>query len=746
MGSRDASMKFATTASRSEAAAVTGSNAWLYGPWTDLIFGCGAWSAPLLLIAALLGTSHFHEWTVAFYLLAIVFNYPHFMATIHRAYRTKEEFVKYRVFTLHLTALLVLTGLLAHAWFPLVPWVFTLYICWSPWHYSRQNFGLLMMFLRRNGAMVTTTERRLLHYAFVASYIMLLISFQTGASGDPLVLSLGIPLWFSRPAELLMIAIFFVFSTAAFLRLAKSGLRALTAPLTLLFSQFLWFLVPILLALAMRIQIPQSRYSSGILAVLHSAQYLWITSFYAQREARTAGRTGWSRAKYFGTLLAGGIALFIPGPWIVSYVFHYDFAVSFLIFTALVNIHHFILDGAIWKLRDSRIATLLTTRAGRTSPSTAQGTSATASSSGGAWQWLTGSTSAARAFRISTAALLIAWSAMDQIHYFLGFDDGNLAHLVRAASLNPYDSSVQMKIARVESQQGQLSQAEQALTRAVSVNPANPAPQEARAEMLIAEHQYAAALTEYKQLLAISPRDSGALVNYGLLMLQKGDTKAAIGAWQKTVAINPGQTNVQIYLAEALDRQGNAAAAAEHYESFLELIAAHHNSEQMPPVEIVSAMLALADDNARLNRAAQAIQAYQSAATLAEKIGDAKLESLAWAHLAEVQEASGDASAATASHQRTLVLDSKSGDKLAEAVDWFNYGQFLRRKGASAELAFACVLQAEDLLKPTGGEQYETVLKVRQQLEQQIGSKSATVRKNLPAYLAQASTFAPAKN
>jgi hypothetical protein len=32
---------------------------------------------------------------------------------------------------------------------------------------------------------------------------------------------------------------------------------------------------------------------------------------------------------------------------------------SFLTFTALLNIHHFILDGAIWKLRDSRIAALL---------------------------------------------------------------------------------------------------------------------------------------------------------------------------------------------------------------------------------------------------------------------------------------------------------------------------------------------------------------------------------------------------
>lgn len=734
---------------RSEAAAAPGSSRWIYGPWTDLIFGCGAWSAPLLLIAAFLGTSHFHTWTVAFYLLAIVFNYPHFMATIYRAYRSKEEFTRYRIFTLHLTVLLILTGLLAHAWFPLVPWLFTLYICWSPWHYSRQNFGLLLMFLRRNGATVNPTERRLLHYAFVASYIMLLISFQTGVSGDRLVLSLGLPAKLAHPAEIATAGAFLLLSSLAFLRLAKSGWRALVAPLTLLGSQFLWFLVPLLLTLAMHIEIPQSRYSSGILAVLHSAQYLWITSYYAQREARATGRARWSRTAYFGTLLAGGIALFIPGPWIVSYVFHYDFAVSFLIFTALVNLHHFILDGAIWKLRDSRVATLLTAGGARSTSGARGERSAsvtgrqTPSARGaeGPWQWLTGRTFSARALRSTLAALLIAWGAVDQVHYFLGWDDRNLAHLVRARSLNPYDSSVQMKIARVESEQGDLPEAEQALTRAVSVNPENPGPQEARARVLIEEHRYSEALAEYRQLLAISPRDADILVNYGLLTMQKGDASEAIEAWQKAVAIDPEQANPQVYLAQALDREGNPSGASQHYESFLRLIAADHNREQLPPGEILSAMLALADDNARLDRTPQASEAYQSAALLAEKAGDTRLESLAWAHLAALQEASSEAPAAARSYERSLLLDEKSGDRQAEGVDWFNYGEFLGRGEASAELAFACVLRAEDLLQSTGGEQYLTVSKVRRQWEQHLGSRSATVRKKLSAYLLQASTF-----
>jgi tetratricopeptide (TPR) repeat protein len=729
---------------QAETSTATTPSAWIYGPWIDLIFGCGAWSAPLLLIAALLGTSHFHTWTVAFYLLAIVFNYPHFMATIYRAYRTKAEFVKYRVFTLHLTVLLVLTGLLAHVWFPLVPWVFTLYICWSPWHYSRQNFGLLMMFLRRNGAAVSVAERRLLHYAFVASYIMLLISFQTGASGDPLVLSLGIPVRFAHPAELLLAGSFLVLSAVAFLRLAKSGLRALTAPLTLLLSQFLWFLVPILLELVMRIQIPQSRYSSGILAVLHSTQYLWITSYYAQREARAAGRVGWSRTAYFGTLIAGGIALFIPGPWIVSYVFHYDFAVSFLIFTALVNIHHFILDGAIWKLRDSRVATLLTARAGRAAPAAQQ--TASSGRTGSVWEWLTGATSSARAFRITAAALLILWGAVDQVHYFLGWDDSNLAHLVRAASLNPYDSSVQMKIARAESEDGKLSQALQALTQAVSVNPENPGPQEARAQILIEEHRYDEALDEYRRLLAISPRDATAYVNYGLLLVRKGDTSDAIEAWQKAVALDPEQTNAQIYLAEALDQEGNFSGAGEHYGDFLKLVAAHRNREQAASSQIVSAMLAMADDDARLNRTQEALQAYQSAATLAEKASIIKLESLACARLADLQETQGKQAAAASSYQRSLLLDEESGDTTAAAADWFDYGQFLRRRAAPDELAFACILHSQDLLGKASGEQYETVFKVRQQLEQQLGGKASTVRKKLSAYLLQASSFGSAKN
>src|SRR6266849_7780682 len=174
-------------------AAIADPAPWIYHPVLDLVVGCGAWSAPLMLLALRLGPAYTRQSAVMFYGLALAFNYPHYMATIYRAYHTREDFLKYRIFTVHLTLLVALTAIVAHVAVPLLPWLFTLYVTWSPWHYTGQNFGLLMMFARRSGAAPTAAERRALYLAFVASYVMLFATFHSGTSSDPLVLSLGLP-------------------------------------------------------------------------------------------------------------------------------------------------------------------------------------------------------------------------------------------------------------------------------------------------------------------------------------------------------------------------------------------------------------------------------------------------------------------------------------------------------------------------------------------------------------------------
>src|ERR1700674_3421326 len=240
---------------------------WIYRPWIDLLIGCRAWA-------------------VGFYFLALLCNYPHFMATVYRAYHTHTEFEKYRIFTVHIALLLALAGVIAHVWYPLLPWIFTLYICWSPWHYTGQNFGLLMMFARRSGLAPSSAERNAIHLSFIASFLLLMLSFHTGSSGDALILSLGLPARVTLPARAAL-AMFFVGASGwALVSMARrSSLRAILAPLTLAVTQFLWFLLPAMIELFSGHEVPQTRYSSGVLAVLHSAQYLWITSYYQEREA-----------------------------------------------------------------------------------------------------------------------------------------------------------------------------------------------------------------------------------------------------------------------------------------------------------------------------------------------------------------------------------------------------------------------------------------------------------------------------
>jgi hypothetical protein len=254
---------------------------WIYRPWIDLTVGCGAWSAPLLLAGFYFANSYGRGWSVAFYFLALLSNYPHFMATVYRAYHTRDEFEKYRIYTVHVALLLAVAGVVTHLWYALLPWIFTLYICWSPWHYTGQNFGLLVMFARRAGVSPTETERRALRLSFIASYILLMLSFHTGASGDALILSLGLAAKFTLPARAVL-ALFFVGASGwALISLARrSSLRTILPVLTLTMTQFLWFLLPAVIELASGREIPQTRYSSGLLAVLHSTQYLWITSYY----------------------------------------------------------------------------------------------------------------------------------------------------------------------------------------------------------------------------------------------------------------------------------------------------------------------------------------------------------------------------------------------------------------------------------------------------------------------------------
>jgi tetratricopeptide (TPR) repeat protein len=720
--------------------AVNGSP-WIYGPWLDLIVGCGAWSAPLLLISYLSIASSTRIWAITFYALALFFNYPHYMATIYRAYHRAEDFHKYRIFTVHITALIVLTILLSHSWSRILPWIFTIYLTWSPWHYSGQNYGLFMMFARRAGAKPSENTRRALYSAFIASYLILFLGFHTGVSNDPLFLSLGIPAVVSRWEQAILIAAFIGLSVFGLTKLVvETGWRKIIPSLTLFSSQVLWFLLPACISLLKAWQIPQTRYSSGVLAVMHSAQYLWITSYYARREETREGGGNWRGLAYFGVLIAGGIALFIPGPWLASRVFHHDYTSSFLIFTALVNIHHFILDGAIWKLRDGRIAALLLNSGARATGVAYEAGNRLATG----LAWLTGKSPAAHRLRISATCILLFCGTVEEVRYYLALHTSSLQDLQRAEVLDPFDSSLQMRLGRKEFEEGKLAPAEAAWRRAMQTNPADPAPRQALLKFLIEQKRFDEAFDLTDVSLKYTPKDANLLMDRGLLALRRGESGLAVDSLNRAIAIDPGQTLAQLYLATELDHEGKSADAALHYRAFLARIAQLSAENRPQPEKVIAIALRMAACQASASQAGPAIESYRLAAKIASQTKQPKLESIADVNAADLEAKNGNVAAALELYQHTLQLDESSGDQVASAEDWFAYGRFLENSHFSPRLVYACFVKSRALQDSNPDVQdHKALADASAQAARTAGSDATAIRRDPEPFLKAAMVLRP---
>jgi tetratricopeptide (TPR) repeat protein len=133
-----------------------------------------------------------------------------------------------------------------------------------------------------------------------------------------------------------------------------------------MFSQALWFSIP----LVMR----HFRVSSGLepldwefrghyfLWILsgHAIQLMWIGSYFARE---SAGWKGYSN--YFAKAISAGVAVWVLPVMLFAPDITGRMSVGtglYLLVAAAVNLHHFILDGVIWKLRHSKVSNVLVRR------------------------------------------------------------------------------------------------------------------------------------------------------------------------------------------------------------------------------------------------------------------------------------------------------------------------------------------------------------------------------------------------
>ncbi|MFT5052860.1 MAG: tetratricopeptide (TPR) repeat protein [Chlamydiales bacterium] len=365
--------------SEATASPVASGRRWLLGPLTDLIFGCGIGYGVFFMFQVFAGGTMRSIMPLALLpVLTLLVAGPHYGATLLRVFQRREDRQKYGVFAAYISIILGVAFVVGLRSAVVGSAVLTVYLTWSPWHYSGQNYGIALMFLGRRGVRITLPLKRLIYASFVCSYILLFFSMHGGSrTGDYAPISygnsiysftqLGIPTGFSR-AVVGIAAVGYLISIlgAAFLLLRRASLRDVLPTFLLIALQGLWFTAPVLSRLSGILQgvdplsVEHARYAFMWIAVGHSLQYLWITTYFAKQ-------TGLTRlhSRFLARSLVVGTAV-----WILPIVLFSPGALGQLpkdmglgiMTAAVVNLHHFLLDGAIWKLRDSRIARVLMKR------------------------------------------------------------------------------------------------------------------------------------------------------------------------------------------------------------------------------------------------------------------------------------------------------------------------------------------------------------------------------------------------
>jgi hypothetical protein len=342
-------------------------SAWLFGPAPDLLLGCGVLYA-LLFLAFLAAGPQLRalQPDLLFPLLVLFAGTPHYGATLVRVYEKRRDRRAYVVFSLWATLAVLALFVTSLWWAPAATFFVTLYLTWSPWHYTGQNYGLAVMFLRRGGVELAPELKRWVYASFLLSFLVVLLILHTADSGandlpygypelsarfQPLGIPSALTAWL---APLLLAANVFALGRAAY-GLRGAARSALLPAALLAASQVLWFSLPYgLHAAGVTIASEALRWDMRThyflwIAAAHSTQYLWVTAYYARQSSEwrgqlphyakvlAAGTAAWTLpALLFGTQLGGPLA--------------FDAGLGLLI-AATVNVHHFILDGAIWKLR-----------------------------------------------------------------------------------------------------------------------------------------------------------------------------------------------------------------------------------------------------------------------------------------------------------------------------------------------------------------------------------------------------------
>ena len=224
--------------------------------------------------------------------------------------------------------------------------LFALYLLWSPYHYSAQAYGLSVMYAYRSGVGLGEVEKRLVWWTCLVPFAWTLLQPQSGLG--KLVIYAGVratpPLDAARwgaSATLTVLTLVAPIALFVWLR-ARHGLVMPMVSVLVIYSNAVWWTLFTYLDAFVYV------------TIFHGLQYLAIvTIFHVKDKTRAVGsRHGatFHTATFYLVCVVLGYVLFNVWPDAYRWA-GLNVGKSVLLVTAAVNIHHFIVDAYIWRLR-----------------------------------------------------------------------------------------------------------------------------------------------------------------------------------------------------------------------------------------------------------------------------------------------------------------------------------------------------------------------------------------------------------
>ena len=283
----------------------------------------------------------------AFPFFVLLSNATHFAASTVRLYTKPGTYqsLPYVTMALPLVALVLLTVCMFAAG-TLGPQLTSLYLTWSPFHYAAQAYGLAVMYCYRTGCLLSPTNKKLVWWASMLPFLYNFVSAQRvglhwldvfGWLSSPIVITFLV--WF----KLVMPAVAFGAALILFWRIYRTEARPMPviSALMLVTNAVWWFVLTPINAFVWA-------------TIFHGVQYLAIVIIFHVKDqlALPTNRHGtmYHVVWFYGASLLLGYGLFNCFPRAYTLA-GFGPVESVLLVVAAINIHHFIVDAYIWRLK-----------------------------------------------------------------------------------------------------------------------------------------------------------------------------------------------------------------------------------------------------------------------------------------------------------------------------------------------------------------------------------------------------------